>query len=308
MIEQNDRNQEFYEILKMVKIGLNDNKNNRVYDIACMEKFVIKDESKLKRPFSVSKVNITKKENRSALIHILELLLEDFSKGKEFYEKEEFLNLFNKCYNKPIFGTFKMIKKPNNLAEVNLMFDNIYEILVNNNYCETTKVVNEVMCDFGNLLVYFYNQMENNCKVLDELYELISNLLVSVKKGDLLLVDDMEDTREKLNKHVYLLEPTEETKNIGDYIINFVQEYNSKRMPECNDESYRTNLLKYYGNIVNTKFKEFNYELLPSYDDSDYICYMDNLEDMLQDNYSKDKQFIKKFVAVTMHHQGYYRR
>ncbi len=303
MIEQNSKNQEFYEILKMVKQSLKDNKSQRVYDIACMRKLVTKNKEGSSKPFSISKVGLVSRENRSALFHILEITF-----GKEFYKDREFISMFNDCYNLPLLGIFKTIKKPTNLEETNLMFDTINEVLKVQSFYESSKIVNETMCRFGEALAYFSNQIDKACVQLDKLYDQINDLIVSFNKNDLLLVEDIEKMREMLNLHINMTNPTEETKNVGDYITNFIKEFNASRMPICENERYQDNLLKYYGNIVNTKFNEFNYELLPSYDDSDYISYMDNLEDMLQDNYSKDKQFAKKFVAVTMHHQGYYKR
>lgn len=302
MKEQNEKNQEFFEILKMVKQSLKDNKSQRVYDIACMRKLVTKNKEGASKPFSISKVEIVNRENRTALLHILEVIF-----GIEFYKDKEFVGLFDNCYNLPL-GQFGTIRKPNNLEDVNSMLDTIKKVLEKSDFTSASKKINETMCTFGQALAYFSNEIDNACVQLDLLYDQVNNLIVSFNKNELLLVEDMEKIRELLNLHISLLNPTEETKNVGDYIINFVKEYNASRMPICDDERYQDNLLKYYGNVVNTKFNEFNFGILPSYDDPDYIRYMDNLEDMLQDNYSKDKQFTKKFIALTMHHQGYYRR
>lgn len=302
MIEQNNKNKEFYEMLKLVKQSLKENKNRRVYDIACMRKLVTKNKDGSSKPFSISKVGLVSSENRMALFHILEVVF-----GTEFYKDKEFLGVFDDCYNLPL-GQFGTIRKPDSLEDVNFMFDTIKKVLEKPDFSSTSKKINEVMSTFGQALAYFSNQIDNACVQLDKLYDEINILIVSFNKNELLLVEDMEKTRELLNLHISLLNPTEETKKVGDYIINFVKEFNASKMPICENERYQDNLLKYYGNVVNTKFNEFNCGLLPSYDNPDYVSYMNNLEDMLQDNYSKDKQFSKKFVAVSLHHQGYYRR
>lgn len=299
----NGRNyQLFYELLEEIKQLLEQNQKNRKKDIECFYKLVEVIEKENIIFIKVDQNQILNSNNRGNLLHVLSLMY-----GEDFYTSNFFSLAFSNCYNLQIPGKFSFIKKPTSIEEVNKMFDSLKEILDSKKINETYILVNRIVNNLSLFLEKSTNMIFLTDQKLKDAYNAIVNILMSFDKKEAIIIDNLKNICDTINSQITFLDEEDEEINaikLGDFLANFVKEYNNSLIPN----TYEEKLACYYDKITETKFQELNNQNLPSYNDPDFIRYMNDLENMLQEKYSDQKQFAKKFAIVSMHHCGYYRR
>lgn len=292
----------FYELLEEIKQLLEQNQKKQKKDIECFYKLVEVIEQDNIIFIKVDQNKILNSDKRNNLLHILSLMY-----GEEFYTSNFFSLAFSSCYNLQIPGKFSFIKKPTSIEEVNKMFDSLKEILDSKKFNETYILVNRIV----NNLSFFLEKSANMIFLTDQkwkdAYNAIVNILISCDKKEVIIIDNLNDICDTINNQITFLDEEDEAINkikLGDCLANFVEEYNNSIIPN----TYEEKLASYYDKITETKFQDLDNQNLPSYNDPDFIRYMNDLENMLQEKYSDQKQFAKKFAIVSMHHCSYYRR
>lgn len=293
---------EFYDILSEIKNIIEVNQNTRKQDMKCLCNLLkIKNMNGLVK-IDFDKLDLLQKQNRNNLIYILSLMC-----GDKFYSHQYFETIFKSCYNLQIPGKFAFIKRPNNLEEANKMFDDLKETITSKKITPSTFVVNQTVKRLGDLLQRSAQILFTTESNLEISYDAVNSILESCDKNQPIVIDNIEEVCNILNEQITFPDDAEDylkELNIGDYLLKFIKGYNVAIIPT----TYEDKLDVYYNNITNTEFRNFDNSILPKYEDPDFLRYMNDLENMLQENYSDNAQYTKKFVAVSMHHCSYYKK
>ena len=300
MLKQSEK-EEFMLILCMIKKSLKEYRSKIAYDKSTTGVFAAYNKQIGKYIVETQKLLLQK--NIKNLVNLFKVMY-----GEYYYEVQTFNNLFSDLYGLQIPGKLEFIKKPTNDKEVIEFFELLLSNVNKDKMSVLSIKINEKIYALTNLIEYYAFKLDNMELELNEISEFINGAIIDLNKDEFIDINSYNDIKIKLNNHVYLENPTEETKHVGDYIVNFSRKYNLEKLPQIKSDEYNNEVLKYYFNIVKTKINELNYDAFPSYEDPNFVSYMSDIFSMLEENIVNDKNNCKRLALTTIHHRNYYNK